>query len=115
MGLDVTAILAQLQKQLPQAVLDAVKPYAGTLIQMGTDELKAWVALATADSDAAMAQLLARMSDQQLSDEVRDAANEVLVDTGVNADRVANEKAIGKEVWSAILVVVGALLATAGL
>ena len=115
MALDLATILAQLQKQLPTAVMDAVKPYLPTLVQMGTDELTAWITLATSDSDAATAQLLAKMTDAALIDETTAAAGQVASDTGTNADTVASQKAIAKEVWNAIMVVVGDLLATAGL
>jgi hypothetical protein len=115
MALDLATLLTQLEKQLPTAAMNAVKPYLPTLVNMGTDELTAWVALAMGNSDAAMTQILAAMTDQALADETTAAAGQVASDTGTNADKVTAQKEIGKEVWNAILVVAGGLLAMSGL
>jgi len=111
--IDLTEALAKAKAQLPEALQPAFENAMSVLQSWGQDELNAWLRLAQSDEDAARTKLLGAMDESALTAQAEADGAQFDQDVATNAEHVADQTALLKQVWQAILGIAGGLLSVA--
>jgi hypothetical protein len=111
--LTINLSLDQLKAMLPTQFGPILQNVADLLQSQAPAQVRAWLALAQSDADAARAQLLQKMTDAALAQETQSAGRQLDADTAANADNIQQWDAILKEVWQGVLAIAASAIMVA--